>query len=1536
MKTLTPPRGILAILMITISCFFSLLMQAQTIQIDSLFTSDGEIFPFGENDTIYGLSISGSVTLSSDTSLVRVILTDNSGQEWMVYEAYPFISPRWEVEITEASDETMFRRIINPGSVKIQIINASLELDSAILQNRYRENLEILQENFKNAIELKKVDSLNHVIELNQMLWFANRNPVSDLSYFDKANRFGEKYNLLGLDYYTGGIFDGRPGVDGPADGSELVDSFDWRNRHGANDPSKATFYYNIAPNTSGWLTPVENQSEIPICDGLCYIYGPLAAIEGVANIYFNYPMKNYNLSEQDVLDCDVATSDCHGGFDFVTNIFARDSGIVDEACYPRDTTHGNCRQNSPPNGSALNKIKIAGYHANYTYNTDTLKVALINHGPLDVSLSYYNGGSHIIALVGYGIVKAKDTLYDTSYPFDTIIVHDNSNYIGQLYWIFKNSWGTGYGAHGYFYHLVNDVHIASATYYLLPIDDILSLTDTIVPYDKDKDGYWNWGISPEYNLPAGACSQREDSDDSENRIGPFDSHYNGTPVKPELKVYLSSGQNIEHMYVTNNSFFSFSTGDLINDHELHFYIENPGDAQLNLFPVGIIGEGRVEIIPVNGASENYDITLLPQRKVCMGDANEFIVTFTGLIQGELTKIKIFLYENGEVPDFEFVLLYNDCLPATELVTIRENQTWDIFGLKNKDYLITNGAILTVTGEIAMAENSDIFIDRGSKLVLDGGRLTSSCNTLWNGIDIWGNASMPQMTDYQGMVQIINGGTIEFADTAIATARQNGIYTIPSGGIISCRDAIFKDNVIDIMFYPFTNTHPITHEILPNFSRFTRSRFETTDALYEITRNIPNKHILMDEVGGIIIMGCTFGNYSTQKNDPRGKGIESYGAGYFISSECVQGNIIPCPELLPCRFENLEYGIRAFNSNSRYSITVNSADFIDNCRGIFMSLTYDATIIKNRFELNADEAYFEPGDTLIGIYTEYCTRYQIEENKITGVDPDHFNLVGMHILNSGSDYYNEIYNDSLIDLTYGIIAAGENRNKDGTKGLCIKCNDFIECSLDVYITPEGGFNHDFLGIATNQGLDGSQAPPGVDPNTMGAGNTFTNDDYTSLESNFNNDSDLDQINYTHQPNTDQNKLQPFPYNNIQMIEDGDAEYSKNISCPSHLYQGGIQLELEKSIVSGESFQIYSYQDTLNQYIDGGDTPGLNFEVQTSFPDEALVVRQQLLNESPYLSDTVMKSAISKENVFPNAMIRDILVANPQAPKSAEIIVALENKNDPLPDYMMVEIMEGKNILGGKEQLERKLAMHHALRTGSYSNISRFYKNDTINISSQDSLVSFLEEDYSSEAHYQLAFCKLYAGDTLDLPGILNDIPIDFSFNSDQWNTHSLYEELFDILIEIQSDSTGIDSTKSIGLTAIANESNVIPGIYARNLLINNGLLYYSEPVYLPEYLKTSKVWDKTPISDSPKTTYLKIFPNPAGTFFIIEYDLRNIQGKAFIKILDLTGREVLDFYLTNLQNQRIVDTRNLSNGTYLVKLIINKNVTEVHKVNIAK
>ncbi|MCF8351932.1 MAG: hypothetical protein K9G67_00865, partial [Bacteroidales bacterium] len=81
---------------------------AQSINVNQYFTSDAEIFPFDPNDTIYGLSITGSVTLNSDTSLVRIILADTNYYEYMAYEAYPLIVDTFSFDTTGVCDETCY------------------------------------------------------------------------------------------------------------------------------------------------------------------------------------------------------------------------------------------------------------------------------------------------------------------------------------------------------------------------------------------------------------------------------------------------------------------------------------------------------------------------------------------------------------------------------------------------------------------------------------------------------------------------------------------------------------------------------------------------------------------------------------------------------------------------------------------------------------------------------------------------------------------------------------------------------------------------------------------------------------------------------------------------------------------------------------------------------------------------------------------------------------------------------------------------------------------------------------------------------------------------------------------------------------------------------------------------------------------------------------------------------------------------------------------------------------------------------------
>jgi hypothetical protein len=67
---------------------------AQEITIDQTFSSDTVFDPFENPEAIYSLKITGGVQLLSDSSLIRVVLIDNYGNHWLVFEAYNAVNAK--------------------------------------------------------------------------------------------------------------------------------------------------------------------------------------------------------------------------------------------------------------------------------------------------------------------------------------------------------------------------------------------------------------------------------------------------------------------------------------------------------------------------------------------------------------------------------------------------------------------------------------------------------------------------------------------------------------------------------------------------------------------------------------------------------------------------------------------------------------------------------------------------------------------------------------------------------------------------------------------------------------------------------------------------------------------------------------------------------------------------------------------------------------------------------------------------------------------------------------------------------------------------------------------------------------------------------------------------------------------------------------------------------------------------------------------------------------------------------------------------
>jgi hypothetical protein len=341
--------------------------------------------------------------------------------------------------------------------------------------------------------------------------------------------------------------------------------------------------------------------------------------------------------------------------------------------------------------------------------------------------------------------------------------------------------------------------------------------------------------------------------------------------------------------------------------------------------------------------------------------------------------------------------------------------------------------------------------------------------------------------------------------------------------------------------------------------------------------------------------------------------------------------------------------------------------------------------------------------------------------------------------------------------------------------------------------------------------------------------------------------------------------------------------------------------------------------------DGGSTPELNAEVEESTPSEALAMYDELLVKSPYLSDSVMITAVEKEEVLDNAMIRDVLVSNTHSAKSDTIIEKLENRQVPMPEYMMAEILAGEDSISPKEILEAKKAYWDGERSRYYHDLIRYFNVDSINQVLEDSLVNLLVLRNTPEAYYDLTAFYATKGDTMLADYTLNSISTLFSLTQVQQQVQQDYQTFYDLSKEINLDTSGTfvitDERKSL-LENFLNEDPELPNVFARNILIASDNLVYSEPIFLPESGYKSSTRDKynsaKPSVDSP---ILKVYPNPTHDYFIAEYNVNDGNGFLELAICDISGKKIQSIQLRNKIDALVIHTDKLPSGIYLISVI---------------
>ena len=538
--------------------------------------------------------------------------------------------------------------------------------------------------------------------------------------------------------------------------------------------------------------------------------------------------------------------------------------------------------------------------------------------------------------------------------------------------------------------------------------------------------------------------------------------------------------------------------------------------------------------------------------------------------------------------------------------------------------------------------------------------------------------------------------------------------------------------------------------------------------------------------------------------------------------------------------------------------------------------------------------------------------------------------IGIYIKDSGEDN-NEIYNNLFTGVDAGIIAEGVNKGE--LSGLCLKCNDLRACVNDIMVFPDPLYPRErYMGIKTDQGADSTLS-------SALAGNTFTSEiqDYEAYEGQGNHKywwsyyNSAEYINYYHHGADPNFILRPTEGNytsQTMYLFDKETLYNKTQACPSSLNNNHLKsMEDSRAEIANANLQL---ADLLSEYyalVDGGSTESLNFMIAISILDDALELRQELLASSPYLSDTVMKNAILKEYVLPNAMIRDVLTANPQSVKSFDLIETLENRYDPMPDYMMAEIMQGMGQISALESLESKIGYWQQYRTSAINWIIRGYLTDSSLVGRQDSIIVLYQDESSLQSKYRLAFAYWENNQEEQALNTLSEISLDFELSSREQEIHQQYLDYFDILQTLKDSNLNVrllDSTSVQNLINIMNAHLPLIGAYARSLLIKGRHINYTESVSFPLQIKSYPAYyylNPAKIN-LPEQDKLVLFPNPCGDYVIVYYSTIEEDRTGIVRLCNIQSIVLKRIQLNSLRNQHLINLSEYPDGIYIIQLLL--------------
>lgn len=1562
-------------------------LQAQnfnrSMNLNMVCVSDTTFNPFDGN-TVTSIGITGQVTFTSELGFVRFVVSDNNDDEYLVYETYRIYEDDSNIAFSQKCEESCFYETYTPNALKVYVFDAVVTISCINYSNTLYQNAEFRRRQAARNAYLETLSDVQDYITDNHLIWVADSTSFSKMSYAEKVRRYGEGYRSYGYEFYSRGFFSVL-GPDNNTEWNDgYVDNFDWRKRHGATNPTlENTGCPYLDPkfdphetnpennDISGWLTPLVCQRGcwngsyvdcIPEsqCTGnwrsgpYCWAFGSVAQIEALVNLYYNQHI-DLDLSEEKILvehygeNYYLLTGDQLNGTSASIALDQFKHGVPDEDCMP--FTGGAAIYPECDNPNEV--VSISSYLTASRPSSSIIKEWLMNYGPICCGhIPSESNQTHCMLLSGWGTID-EDNVAEFCQEPDEI-----KSWYGKLFWIYKDQYGAYEYNAGYQYVIFHPQHYGngmdSFKIYSIP-DPITTLhrdESDVQCRDWDGDGYYYWGIGPK---PAHCppCPDEPDGDDTNPSFGPLSD--NGTcTIIDDINSSFEDGWDFWVQSPNDNSPSSNwwrkqgqsdpsgnSGPSQAQNGEHYIYVdaswgENNGgdDISLESATINMNDDYCVDFyVYMHGLNTggNYSLRILTSKDngehwpgcvwEAVGDLGEGWKHFLVGIPADVNKIKfkanVAGYQNSDIALDNITIKH--WVHEQPPIVITSTETWTQENYFNQDIIIEDGGKLILQGDvnenpiqIHMHPDCKIIVKPGGQLIDNSFWLLPFPNThLWQGIEVWGNPNAHQYYDYdddkylQGYVELGERSIIEKAVCALR------LYSSEEwghmGGIVHADGAFFYDNNKSVHAWYYHNFNPYNHKETNYNSYFKNCTFDLRIGGYSQLSNPPMfyKHVDLNNVKGISFKACEFSIPSMSKDyvSTWSCGIAAYDAGFTVDGIC-QSLTIPCSRYKKSIFKHFFNAILVDNSfGNHYTLTVKNTEFRNNAYGVFARNLDFATVLNSSFRVGKHSNLLCSG----GIYLDGTSGFTIEENVFqNNTDIDDLHTFGIIVSNSGTS--NTIYRNTFNGLKCGNLAFGVNHlTNQMQEGLLYGCNDNSENGYDFFVlkdpySPVGSLNGP-------QSLQGSMS--------ISSGNTFS----STADYHFYNDGDYD-VDYYY--NNSGNEIPDI--NRLYKVARHDAPAN---NCASN-YGSDPQLVLssterqQRETDYYNAYATYSIIKTLyERRVDGGNTNSTLADVENARPEDMWQLRAKLLGGSPYLSQDVLMRASDRTDVFPNSVLFEILASNPDELKKDTLISYLENKNEPLPAYMVDMLRQVAAGTTLKTAMLNQMASYKHSYTEAAIAIVRSLLNDTVvdNVA----LRGWLGNMNDIHADYDIISTYIADNDFNEALSFANLLPNLYGLEGAALDEHDDYMDLLYLYRDLHQDGRNImqlNNTEKALVQHIADYGTGKPKVMAISILEG---AYNSTDYFYCHELNISGGGNRggglyVPISSETlgKMYGLSIaaMPNPAQTWVVFSYTLPENVVNAVVTVTDMLGAVVGQYEVNSAAGEYVWNCTDVKPGVY--------------------